>query len=45
MSELLQSRIPAKVLSELGLIQVEDTVWSQLLEEEATDKLNEMPPE
>eukprot|EP00439_Symbiodinium_sp_Y106_P076030 s796_g15.t1 len=33
------------VLSELGLIQVEDTVWSQLLEEEATDKLNEMPPE
>lgn len=33
------------VLSELGLIQVDDSVWSQLLEEEATDKLNEMPPE
>ena len=45
LSELLQSRMLAKVLSELGLIQVDDSVWSQLLEEEATDKLNEMPPE
>ena len=40
--EQQSSQMKPEVLSELKLIKVDESIWSQLLEEEATDTLREM---